>query len=62
MDISQAIYNSGVIDAGGGFHDHVKALSKVVDYVLTNGAECKPLLLKDIELIPHRAIETLEDL
>jgi len=62
VDILQAIYNSGVIDAGGGFHAHVKAQSKVVDYVLDNGAECQPLLLKDIELIPHRAIEALEGL
>jgi len=51
-----------VIGAGGGFHAHVKAQSKVVGYILANGAECEPLTLKDAELMTHRAIEALEGL
>lgn len=47
MDISQAIYNAGVVGAGGGgFPAHVNAQSKV-ERILANGAECEPLIHKD---------------
>ena len=62
MDTLQAIYSFGVIGVGGGFHAHAKAQPKVVDYILANGAECEPLILKDVELMTHRAIEALEGL
>src|ERR1039458_5040664 len=43
----------GVVGAGGaGFPTYVKAASKVEIY-LANGAECEPLLHKDVELMQH---------
>jgi len=51
MELSEKIYNAGVVGAGGaGFPTHIKAKSKV-DYVLANGAECEPLIHKDYELM-----------
>ena len=51
MDLSQSIYNAGVVGAGGaGFPTHIKANSKV-EFVLANGAECEPLIHKDYELM-----------
>ena len=51
MDLSQNIYNAGVVGAGGaGFPTHIKANSKV-EFVLANGAECEPLIHKDYELM-----------
>ena len=45
----------GVVGAGGaGFPTHVKAASHV-EFVLANGAECEPLLHKDLELMVHHA-------
>jgi len=45
----------GVVGAGGaGFPTHVKAASQV-EFVLANGAECEPLLHKDLELMVHHA-------
>jgi Na+-translocating ferredoxin:NAD+ oxidoreductase RnfC subunit len=41
----------GVVGAGGaGFPTYVKAQSKV-EFVLANGAECEPLLHKDVEIM-----------
>lgn len=55
MKLSETIRNSGVVGAGGaGFPTHVKAVSNV-DYLLANGAECEPLLHKDLELMVHFA-------
>jgi Na+-translocating ferredoxin:NAD+ oxidoreductase RnfC subunit len=43
----------GVVGAGGaGFPTYVKAGS-TVEYMLANGAECEPLLHKDVELMRH---------
>jgi len=51
MEISELIFNAGVVGAGGaGFPTHVKAKSNV-EYVLANGAECEPLIHKDFELM-----------
>jgi Na+-translocating ferredoxin:NAD+ oxidoreductase RnfC subunit len=47
------IKNAGVVGCGGaGFPAHIKAASKV-EYVIANGAECEPLLHKDLELMLH---------
>ena len=50
-DIAEKIKAAGVVGAGGGgFPTHVKAQSHV-EYVLVNGAECEPLIHKDVELM-----------
>lgn len=51
MSIQELIRSAGVVGAGGaGFPAHVKAAA-TVDTVLANGAECEPLLHKDLELL-----------
>jgi Na+-translocating ferredoxin:NAD+ oxidoreductase RnfC subunit len=63
MEISDKIFNAGVVGAGGaGFPTHVKSKSKV-DYVIANGAECEPLLHKDFEItrnFPERVVHGME--
>lgn len=62
MSIEQAIYAAGVVGAGGGgFPTHIKAHSRV-DCILANGAECEPLIHKDVELVTHQAAEVAEGL
>ncbi len=51
--LSDKIKYAGVVGCGGaGFPAHVKAQSRV-EYVIANGAECEPLLHKDLELLIH---------
>ncbi|MGA7161137.1 MAG: 4Fe-4S dicluster domain-containing protein [Bacteroidota bacterium] len=51
MTFHEKIRNAGVVGCGGaGFPSHIKAESSV-EYVLANGAECEPLLHKDLELL-----------
>jgi Na+-translocating ferredoxin:NAD+ oxidoreductase RnfC subunit len=51
MTFHEKIKNAGVVGCGGaGFPSHVKAAS-TVEVVLANGAECEPLLHKDLELL-----------
>ena len=46
---------AGVVGCGGaGFPAHVKASSRA-DTVIANGAECEPLLHKDLELLAREA-------
>ena len=53
MALHDKIFNAGVVGAGGaGFPTHVKAKSKV-EIVLANGAECEPLIHKDVELMQN---------
>ena len=53
MTFHEQVKNAGVVGAGGaGFPSHVKASSKV-EFVIANGAECEPLLHKDLELLVH---------
>lgn len=60
--LAEKIRNAGVIGAGGGgFPTHVKAQSQV-DWVLANGAECEPLIHKDVELMTHQAAAVLTGL
>ena len=62
MDIAEKIKNSGVVGAGGGgFPTHIKGQSRV-EFVLVNGAECEPLIHKDVELMTHRSAEILAGL
>ncbi len=62
MRIAEKIKSAGVVGAGGGgFPTHVKAQSQV-EYVLVNGAECEPLIHKDVELMTHRSAEILDGL
>lgn len=49
--VAETLKMMGVVGAGGaGFPTYVKAQSKV-EYVLANGAECEPLLHKDLEIM-----------
>jgi Na+-translocating ferredoxin:NAD+ oxidoreductase RnfC subunit len=51
--LSQTLKEMGVVGAGGaGFPTHVKAASRV-EFMLANGAECEPLLHKDVELMKN---------
>jgi len=51
VSLSDQIFESGVVGAGGaGFPTHVKANSKI-EFLLANGAECEPLIHKDYELM-----------
>ena len=62
MSITEQIRNAGVVGAGGaGFPTHVKTASRA-EWMLANGAECEPLLHKDLELMKHFATEVLEGL
>lgn len=62
MQIVEKIKNAGVVGAGGGgFPTHIKGQSQV-EYVLVNGAECEPLIHKDVELMTHRSAEILDGL
>jgi Na+-translocating ferredoxin:NAD+ oxidoreductase RnfC subunit len=49
--LSEKLKKHGVVGAGGaGFPTYVKADSKV-EFVIANGAECEPLINKDLELM-----------
>jgi len=62
MTLSEKIFNSGVVGAGGaGFPSHIKSESKV-EFVLANGAECEPLIHKDYELMVHFPKEIIDGL
>ncbi len=59
MPLEQKIFDAGVVGAGGaGFPTHVKSKSKV-EFVLANGAECEPLLHKDVEIMKNFPKEIL---
>ena len=51
MNLVENIRTAGVVGCGGaGFPSHVKAAAKV-EIIVANGAECEPLLHKDLELM-----------
>ncbi|MGW8180789.1 MAG: 4Fe-4S dicluster domain-containing protein, partial [bacterium] len=51
MKLSESVKKAGVVGAGGaGFPTHIK-LEQKADWYLANGAECEPLLHKDLELM-----------
>jgi len=57
--LSKKLKACGVVGAGGaGFPTFVKAAARV-EYVIANGAECEPLLRKDVELMTHFPAEVL---
>ncbi len=60
--LSEQLQACGVVGAGGaGFPSYVKAQSQV-EYVIANGAECEPLIHKDVELMKRYPGEILEGL
>ncbi|HEX8986194.1 MAG TPA: 4Fe-4S dicluster domain-containing protein [Bryobacteraceae bacterium] len=60
--LSQKLRELGVVGAGGaGFPAYVKARAEV-EYVIANGAECEPLIHKDVELMQHFPTEILSGL
>lgn len=55
--LPETLRRLGVVGAGGaGFPTEVKAASRA-EYVLANGAECEPLLHKDLEIMIHHPAE-----
>ncbi len=59
---SESVRKAGVVGCGGaGFPAHVKAASSV-EFVIGNGAECEPLLHKDLELMSHETESVVEGL
>jgi Na+-translocating ferredoxin:NAD+ oxidoreductase RnfC subunit len=51
--LSDKLRQCGVVGAGGaGFPTEVKARSEI-EFVIANGAECEPLIHKDVELMQH---------
>lgn len=53
LTFSSLLRSAGVVGAGGaGFPTSIKAESNV-EYLIANGAECEPLLHKDLELMKH---------
>jgi Na+-translocating ferredoxin:NAD+ oxidoreductase RnfC subunit len=55
VSTADAVFEAGVVGAGGaGFPTHVKLRAKA-EYLLINGAECEPLLHKDKELLKYDA-------
>jgi Na+-translocating ferredoxin:NAD+ oxidoreductase RnfC subunit len=53
--LAEQLKSAGVVGAGGaGFPTHIKAASQV-EFLLANGAECEPLLHKDVELMKQYA-------
>lgn len=59
MNLPQKLFQAGVVGAGGaGFPTHTKANAKV-EFMIANGAECEPLIHKDVELMTHFAREII---
>jgi Na+-translocating ferredoxin:NAD+ oxidoreductase RnfC subunit len=62
MSLVDLVRQAGVVGAGGGgFPTHVK-LSGKADTVIINGAECEPLMHKDVVLMERRAAEMIRGL
>jgi Na+-translocating ferredoxin:NAD+ oxidoreductase RnfC subunit len=62
MGLDQKLRQCGVVGAGGaGFPTSVKAAAQA-EFVIANGAECEPLLHKDLELMKHFPAEILSGL
>lgn len=60
MSLPEKILNAGVVGAGGaGFPSHIKAKSEV-EFLLANGAECEPLIHKDVEIMKNFPREIVE--
>jgi Na+-translocating ferredoxin:NAD+ oxidoreductase RnfC subunit len=62
LSLTQQLKAMGVVGAGGaGFPTYVKATSKV-EYYIANGAECEPLVRKDVELMKNFPAEVVSGL
>lgn len=59
MNLPQKINQAGIVGAGGaGFPTHIKANAEV-EFMIANGAECEPLIHKDVEIMTHFANEII---
>lgn len=59
MTLAEKLFEAGVVGAGGaGFPTHIKAGAEV-EYMLANGAECEPLIHKDVELMKNHPEEVV---
>ena len=60
MNFLDAVYNAGVVGAGGaGFPTHLK-MTKEVGTFIVNGAECEPLLEVDKFLMREKTYELIK--
>jgi Na+-translocating ferredoxin:NAD+ oxidoreductase RnfC subunit len=60
--LSEKLKSLGTVGAGGaGFPTYVKAQAQA-EFVLANGAECEPLIHKDLEVMKHFPAEILSGL
>ena len=60
MNFLDAVYNAGVVGAGGaGFPTHLK-MTKEVGTFIVNGAECEPLLEVDKFLMREKSYELIK--
>ena len=60
--LTEKLREAGVVGAGGaGFPTYVKAKAKA-EFVLANGAECEPLIHKDLELMKRFPAEIVSGL
>ena len=59
MGLDKKLRECGVVGAGGaGFPTYIKANSQV-EFMIANGAECEPLIHKDVEIMTHFPAEIL---
>lgn len=54
--LKEQLLEAGVVGSGGaGFPTHIK-LTKDMDYLIVNGAECEPLLYTDYQLLKQLSL------
>lgn len=61
-DLVALVGDAGVVGAGGGGFPAAKKLSGEFEHYIANGAECEPLLRKDVELMRRCGDEVVEAL
>jgi len=62
QEFIRTIKEAGIVGAGGAGFPTWKKLENPVDTVIINGAECEPLLFKDVTLMENHAPEIIEGL
>ncbi len=62
QEFIRKIKEAGIVGAGGAGFPTFKKLENRVDTVIINGAECEPLLFKDVTLMENHAPEIIDGL
>ncbi|RMH65599.1 MAG: NADH dehydrogenase subunit [Calditrichaeota bacterium] len=58
----QVVKEAGIVGAGGAGFPTYKKLENPVETVIINGAECEPLLFKDVTLMENHAADIIDGL